>query len=290
MSAHAPPKKLHVAILGCGEESQSASFMGSALLSGVLQSLKGQEQPEFTFTISAPSSSSLERLRRQFGAGQSGVDIIITADNVAAAREARVVILGFQPQQLAQVFEDANLVAEMHGKLIVSLLAGVSLLKLADKISPQQRITRVIPSIGAQVGESATLVASDTSLTSDEQELVFSLFKLIGSVQLVPESLLNTVTAISAATHALSIVAVDSIVDASVAEGVTRTTAQAVATQCLRSASTLLQGSMTIESFKESMSVPRGITINALLNLEKGQVRAGISDAVQYAVNYAKNM
>ncbi|KAK6382658.1 hypothetical protein LTS17_003327 [Exophiala oligosperma] len=283
MSAHAPPKKLHVAILGCG-------FMGSALLSGVLQSLKGKEQPEFTFTISAPSSSSLERLRQQFGAGHGGVDIIITADNVAAAREARVVILGFQPQQLAQVFEDANLVAEMHGKLIVSLLAGVSLLKLADKISPQQRITRVIPSIGAQVGESATLVASDTSLTSDEQELVFSLFKLIGSVQLVPESLLDTVTAISAATHALSIVAVDSIVDASVAEGVTRTTAQAVATQCLRSASTLLQSSMTIESFKESMSVPRGITINALLNLEKGQVRAGISDAVQYAVNYAKNM
>lgn len=262
--------------------------MGSALLSGILQSLKDKQHP-YTFAVSAPSSSSLERLHQQFGARQSGVDII-TADNVAAARGAQVVILSFQPQQLAQVFNDTNLAAEMDGKLIISLLAGVSLLKLADSISPQQQITRVIPSIGAQVRESATLIASDTNLTSDEQELVCSLFKLVGSVQLVPESLLNTVTAISAATHALAIVAVDSIVDASVAEGVTRTAAQAVATQCLRSASTLLQDSMTIESFKESMSVPRGITITALLKLERGQVRAGISDAVQCAVKYAENM
>ena len=77
---------------------------------------------------------------------------------------------------------------------------------------------------------------------------------------------------------------------ASLAEGVPRPVALAVANQCLRSASTLLQGHMTIESLKESMSITRGITINALLQLDRGQVRPGISDAVRHAIRYAEKM
>ncbi|KAL2434864.1 hypothetical protein ABEF95_009633 [Exophiala dermatitidis] len=287
MPAQSSPKKLRVAILGCG-------FMGTALLSGMLQKVKNT-QHDLTFSVTAPSRASLEQLHQQFDAQRGSVDVI-TTDNVTAARGAQVIILGFQPQQLSQVFSSPELIEAVTGKLVISMLAGVSTAELVNKVrhdpesTTPHRVARVIPSIGAQVNESATLIASDTNLSADDQDLVAWLFELVGSTQLVPENLLNTVTAVSAATHALAVVAVDAIVDASVAEGVARPAAQAVAAQCLRSASTLLQGPMTIESLKESMSVARGITINALLQLDRGHVRAGISDAVRHAVQYAENM
>ena len=70
----------------------------------------------------------------------------------------------------------------------------------------------------------------------------------------------------------LTMIAVDAITDAAVAEGIPRAQAMALAAQSLKSAAGLLDSGMTPESLKESMSVRKGITINALLDLEKKQV------------------
>ncbi|ETI21008.1 pyrroline-5-carboxylate reductase [Cladophialophora carrionii CBS 160.54] len=305
------PGTLRIAILGCG-------FIGTAVLSGILKDIDTTTH-NLKFSLSAASQTTLDRLRHKFASQRyrDHVDVI-TADNATAARDADVVILAFQPHQLAQVLSDTVLVEILRPKLIISLLAGVSCREILDKLSPgglgvsdgskaesetssaqtgqpaPPRIARAIPSIGAQIKESATLLAGDTDLSGPDQGLVTWLFGLVGAMHVVPERLLNAVTAISAATHALAVVAVDAIVDGGVVSGVSRPVAMAVATQCLRSASTLVRGGdedgMTIEGLKEAMSIPRGITINALLELERGRVRAGISDAVRYAVGYAEGM
>jgi pyrroline-5-carboxylate reductase len=358
--------------------------MGTALLSGLLNNINNNNNNiddddtrryDLTFSLSVPSRTSLDRLRRRFNSpersndtdqaqaqGQDGevrrkvssskaVDLI-TADNATAAHDADIVILAFQPHQLTQVLADAALVRILRSKLTISLLAGVSCQQILEKLSldlhvpdddgekadkPESdstttiRIARAIPSIGAQINESATLIARNTDTDSNtsadpdpdpDLELVSWLFGLVGSTHVVPERQLDALTAISATTHALAVVALDAIVDASVAAGggVSRDMALALATQCLRGASTLLQrrrggnnnngdeynnnssnggssggtgtgtGGMTIEGLKEAMSVPGGITINAVLELERGRVRAGISDAVRFAVRYAEGM
>ena len=297
--------KHRVAIIGCGTGSSQPhmlflnansiiGFMGTALLSGILKALDDKQAEQLRFSISAPSSSSIERLKTTFGAQRDQVDTI-TTDNVEAVRDSETVILGIQPQQLDDIFSDEAFAKEIRGKLIVSLLAGVSTAKLVETIkggkqtAPQSRVVRVIPSIGAQISESATLIA-ESALDKQDQDRVQWLFQLVGKSVLVPEQLMNTATAISATCHALTIVATDAVVDASVAEGIPRSVALDIASQCLRSAASTLQGQATIESFKDSMSVPRGITITSLLQLERGQVRSGISDAARHAVHYANSM
>ncbi|KIW63960.1 pyrroline-5-carboxylate reductase [Phialophora macrospora] len=315
--------------------------MGTAFLSGLLNNIDDTRH-ELKFSLSAPSRTSLDRLRRRFSSpgstdqdGDSARDgdgsrrgskvDVITADNVTAAHDADVVILAFQPHQLKQVLADAALVAALCSKLIISLLAGVSCQHILENLSPSLhvsddddggrgeaesesesvipttiRVARAMPTIGAQINESATLIAGTTD-TGPDLELATWLFGLVGSTHVVPERLLDALTGINAATHALAVVALDAIVDASVAAGggVSRGLALAVATQCLRGASTLLRAdsdsgsggdSMTVEGLKEAMSVPGGITINAVLELERGRVRAGISDAVTFAVRYAQGM
>ncbi|EXJ55459.1 hypothetical protein A1O7_08386 [Cladophialophora yegresii CBS 114405] len=298
------PRTLRIAILGCG-------FIGTAVLSGILKASDTSNNTStnnLKFSLSAPSQTSVDRLHHQFTSQRYRDHIdVITADNATAARDADVVIFAFQPHQLAQVFSDTMLVEILRPKLVISLLAGVSCREILDKLSPEKvkdeskakstaplpRVTRAIPSIGAQINESATLLAGDTDLSAADHDLVTWLFGLVGATHEVPERLINAVTAISAATHALAVVAVDAIVDGGVVSGVSRPVAMAVATQCLRSASTVLKGGesgMTLEGLKEAMSIPRGITINALLELERGSVRSGISDAVRYAVGYAEGM
>jgi pyrroline-5-carboxylate reductase len=267
--------------------------MGSALVFGIN---KRSESSRYRvhFYVSASSQSSRQRLQKAFGSGSHHVDLI-TDNNVEAAHAADIILLAFQPQQLSEVFANKDLRGVVRGKLIISVLAGISTLQMAEVIYQDEsmprnrRLVRAIPTIGAQINESMTLIG-ETGSNSKDQNLVTWLFEQVGRVQYMSEDLINTVTAIGAACHALAVVATDAIVDASVAEGVSRSMALSVATQCQRSASTLLQHDGSIEPFKESMSIARGITINALLRLDKNQVRSGISDAVRHAVQYAEAM
>lgn len=264
--------------------------MGTALLSGIIKATEDSPH-ELRFSASVHSQESLEQLKQTFSAHKDRVDHIST-DNVQAARSADVVILAFPPRQLPEILNSCNLAEVIQGKLIVSIIAGVTteelnrMLRGSSQSTQFGRISRVIPTIGAQINESMSLIA-DTALSLPDRDLVTWLFRQVGQTQFMPEKLINTVTAVGAACHALTVVAVDAIVDGSVAEGVPRPQALEVAAQCLRSSSTLLQGKMTIEGLKASMSIAEGITINALLQLDRGHVRSGISDAVRHAVQYA---
>ena len=268
-------------------------FLGTALLSGIIKSVTGTSH-QLRFSISASSDASLERLQQMFASHKDQVTTI-TTDNLTAVGDSEVVMLGFQPHQLTAISSNQALRKALQGKLVISLLAGVSSQQIreaiyaSDETSSSSRISRVIPSIGAKINESVTLIA-DTGLSSSDQDLVGWIFEQVGNSQLVPEDLINSVTALSATCHSLTVVAADAIVDASLAEGIPRQVALAVAAQCLRSSSSLLQGQETIESLKVAMAVPRSITVNALLQLERGQVRAGISDTLRHAVRYSQTM
>lgn len=85
--------------------------------------------------------------------------------------------------------------------------------------------------------------------------------------------------------------AIDAIFYASVAEGIPRSAAMKLAAASLRSSSgLLLAGGMTPKSLKESISVPKGVTIDSVLELERGHIQSAISDAVRYATHYTRDM
>ncbi|EON62600.1 hypothetical protein W97_01824 [Coniosporium apollinis CBS 100218] len=274
-----PLKKLQIAILGCG-------FMGTALLSGILQATE-KSSHDLKFSLSVRSEASLDRLQQD--SRVAGRTQYVGTSNVEAARLSDVVLLGFRPHQLSEVLSEPGLAEALKDKLIISLLAGVPTRQISASLADSDRVARVIPSIGAQINESMSIIAA-ASLNAVDKELVIWLFQQVGRTQIVSEELIGSFTAVSAACHALTVVAADAIVDGSVAEGISRPEALELAAQCLRSSASMLQGHMSIEGLKESMSIANGITINAILELDRGRVRPGISDAVRHAVRYARGM
>ncbi|KAI7377669.1 hypothetical protein KC328_g14315 [Hortaea werneckii] len=127
--------------------------------------------------------------------------------------------------------------------------------------------------MAASIGSSLTLLAEPRTpfARQDRQQLVRDIFLRCGSVQSVAEPLMDAAIAEGSTCHALAFTAVDAATDASVSMGLPRSAAMVIAAQCLQGASSLLLDGMTPESMKSSMSVPSGITINAALQLERGQ-------------------
>lgn len=102
---------------------------------------------------------------------------------------------------------------------------------------------------------------------------------------------MDEATAAGAACNALIMVAVYAITHTSAAEEIPCSAALKLAAASLRtSSSLLLTGGMTPESLKEFMSVPKGITIKSVLELERGHVRSAVSDAIRHAIKYTRKM
>lgn len=285
------------------QSNRIAGFMGTSILKGLLK--EGPEFPDelrLSYTACVRSDASLNRLRNALGDRANEVHCQISGFTEAASK-ADVVILGVPPGELNSISEIPGLAEAVYGKLIVSLLAGVSCSQVADELSRhytsgrddvfESNIARVIPTIAAQAKDSVTLLAESNAnypLGQDQKELCAALFEKIGSVQYIPEDLMNEATATGAVCHAIAMCAVDAAVDASVAKGLPRAAALSLVANSLRSAAGLLGGEMTPEELKAAMSVPGGITINSVLKLDRANMRFAVADTVGEAIDYTRSM
>ncbi|KAL9093938.1 MAG: hypothetical protein Q9165_003861 [Trypethelium subeluteriae] len=285
---------LRIAVLGCGS-------IGTAVLQGLLK--KGN--PGYTYAAHVNTSLSAERIESELeGEVRPRVKITYGQDKIVqSVTGADVVLLGVQPQTLSNLLDSRELVDALQDKTIISMLAGVSVSQILDilaakRISPDHAkredftVARIIPTLGATRGDSVTLLAEPgDSVAADRFSRVEEVLSQFGGVIRVEESLMNSATAIGAVVHALAIVAVDSVTDASVAAGVPRSVAAAIASQSLKSAGGLLSGKDRLlpEHLKAAMSTPGGITLNAVVDLD-ASARSGIATAVKSAISYTNRM
>ncbi|KAF2720210.1 pyrroline-5-carboxylate reductase [Polychaeton citri CBS 116435] len=272
--------------------------MGTAILQGLLTRVKPEDQTEIKCTACVRSKESLSRLQKIFE-NENRVEPN-SGHFVEAANNADVVFLGVPPTELGALLDEPGLIGALQNKVVISLLAGISCERVAtalkvdsgDGAGKQEtcHILRVIPSIGAKANDSVSLIADTTFAGEDGKQICRWLFEQLGTAMFLAETLMDDATAAGAACHALTIVATDAIVDTCVAEGMPRAAAMQLAASSLRSSAGLLATSMTPESLKEAMSVPSGITINALLQLDRANTRAAISDATRHAIHYTRKM
>lgn len=274
--------------------------MGTSILKGLLRdSQEAENGLKLSYTACVRSDASLNRLRNALGDRANEVHCQISGFTEAADK-AEIVMLGVPPGELDNLSKTPGLAEAVQGKLIVSLLAGVSCAQVAAALSKhstgvkqedfESNVARVIPTIAAQVKDSVTLLAESKALRQEQQQLCAALFKQIGAVQPIPEDLMNEATATGAVCHAIAICAVDAAVDASVAKGLPRAAALSLAANSLRSAACLLGGEMTPEELKAAMSVPSGITINSVVKLDRANMRFAVADAVGEAIDYTRSM
>lgn len=254
--------------------------MGSAMISGILSSnLCTPEQ----ITVSDPMQATLDRLSATH-------HIQVTSDNVAAVKNSDIIFLSIKPHMYEDVIDEiADFVDEE--KLVVSIGAGVSHAKLDNYFGKPVKIIRVMPNTPAMVLEAMSALTPNEQVTEEELHAVVTIFESFGKAEVVPESLMDTVTGVSGSSPAYVYMFIEAMADAAVADGMPRAQAYKFAAQSvLGAAKMVLETGKHPGELKDAVCSPGGTTIAAVAKLEETGMRNAVIAAQRCCVQKSKDM
>ena len=266
-SARAKGKK--IGIIGIGN-------IGTAILRGLLATVD-----DARFLISDLRRESLNAF-----AGESRVEICDS--NEELAKKADILILAVKPRDVRMVLEP--IAPLMTDKLLISVAAGVSTAELERYLGEGKRVIRVMPNIGARVGESVSALCRGSNAVDADEELADVILSAIGSVYHINEHDMDIITGLSGSGIAFLAEVIDAMADAGVHEGLPRDLALTIAARTAIGAARLILAGDDPATIKAMTASPGGTTIRGLYAMESRAVRAAMMDAVIEATRRSREM
>ena len=212
-----------------------------------------------------------------------------TNNNIKAIEDSDLIFLCVKPQDLEKVLEELNSNVKSTAT-IVSIAAGISIEYIKTHLV-HDRIIRVMPNTPAQIGEGMSIWAS-TGTTQAAIQLTGDILRTIGvEIYVTNEKLLDMSTALSGSGPAYVFLFIESMIDAGVKLGLPRDYSRTMVVQTVLGSIKLLNETVQHPSvLKDSVTSPGGTTAAALLELEKGNFKATIIQAVIAAFDKSNSM
>ncbi len=226
-----------------------------------------------------PSFARRELLGTRYG-------IAVHADPSSCIRGADVVILAVKPQELGTV---ASQVGELQpDQVLLSILAGVKLERLVQHFA-HHLVVRAMPNTPAQIGRGMTVWTATAEVGQVHVEKVRAILAALGDEFYVPEEkYVDMASALSGSGPAYVFLFLEALMDGAVAIGMPRPMARRLAVQTvLGSTEYLLESEKHPAELRNMVTSPGGTTAAALHTLEKGSLRALVSEAITAA--YARS-
>ena len=143
----------------------------------------------------------------------------------------------------------------------------------------------------AQVGEGMTGVCANEKVSAEELAQICEITDSFGRTEVVPERLMDAVSAVSGCSPAYVFMFIEAMADAAVAQGMPRKQAYQFAAQALLgSAKMVLETGMHPGELKDMVCSPAGTTIQAVKVLEETGFRASVMDAVEACIEKSRSM
>jgi pyrroline-5-carboxylate reductase len=257
-----------------------AGNMAEAIIRGLLRA--GTCEPD-QLLATARRKERLEQL-------QTGYGIRTLHDNLAAVREADIVLLCVKPQVMDSVLTQLAPALDAT-KLVISVAAGVPIAAMERRLGAGARIVRTMPNTPSLVGSGACAIAAGAHATEADLEIATGIFNSVGITTVVEESLLDAVTGLSGSGPAYIFLIIEALSDAGVKVGLPRYTALKLAAQTvLGSAKLLLETGEHPGTLKDQVTSPGGTAIAGLHTLEEGGLRTTLINAVETATRRAKEL
>ena len=145
-----------------------------------------------------------------------------------------------------------------------------------------------MPNTPAAVQAGMTAFAFGENVTAEEQEKVLKLFALAGGTSVLPERLMNAVSALTGSSPAYVYMFIEAMGDAGCYAGIPRQQAYELAAQAvLGSAKMVLESGKHPAQLKDEVCSPGGTTIRAVAQLEKDGMRSAVIEAIRSCVDAA---
>lgn len=197
------------------------------------------------------------------------------------------VLLAVKPAQTADVI--SSIAGE---KLLVSIAAGVSVAAMKSAARSSHRFIRAMPNTPFLVGKGATAIFADETVTGEDISLAEEIFSAGGIVMRVQaEKEMHAVTGLSGSGPAFAFEFIQSLEDAGVREGLSRSMARNLAIATVAGAAELLRrsGDSAAEKIHDVTS-PGGTTIEGLFALRRAGFAGSVMEAVSAAAEKSRRL
>jgi pyrroline-5-carboxylate reductase len=263
---------MNIGFIGCGK-------MSSALVRGILK--KGVSQAGNVW-LSDYVAVAAQTLGEETGAH-------VGRDNAEVVGACEVLLLCVKPNDAVAALEALRPV--LAGKLVVSIVAGLTLTTLEAAAGPGARVIRVMPNTPALVHLAASAYALGSQATGDDGLFVEQLFGAVGFVGCVKEPLLDAVTGLSGSGPAYVYLMIEALSDGGVLMGLPRDLSLKLAAQTLLGAAEMVLETGTHPAvLREAVTSPGGTTIAGLEVMEAAAIRSGLIGAVRAATERAREL
>ncbi|MGD0548400.1 MAG: pyrroline-5-carboxylate reductase [Terracidiphilus sp.] len=264
---------VRVAVLGAGK-------MGGILLQAFLkQKLFAPEQIHATVGH-AERALALST--------QWGVDV--TTNNLEAARQADLILLGVKPFQVMALIEEIK-PALTKDKTLISFAAAVKTRAIEDAAGLEIAVVRAMPNTPSALGAGAAALCRGRFVSAEKMELAERIFETVGRAIVVDEKHMDAVTGLSGSGPAYIYIIIEALAEAGVKVGLPRDIATELAAQTtFGAAKMVLETGYHPAMLKDAVTTPAGSTIDGIMALEEGGLRVTLIKAVMRATERAKQL
>ncbi len=239
-----------IAVLGAGN-------LGSAIARGIVRSgFRRSEQVHLTH-LQPKELADLAAQGHPTG-----------SDNAAAARQAQVVIVSVQPQDIGTILAELAPALDREHHILVSTAAGVTLQALQESVGAEIPVVRAMPNLGIQTRNSMTCLALGANSERGLPE-VEALFQGLGETVRIKEENMDAGTALCASGIAFFLRAIRAAAQGGIEIGFHAEEAIQMAAQTAKGAAELLLVNRSHPEVEiDKVTTPNGCTIAGLNEME----------------------
>lgn len=230
-----------------------------------------------------PNETRRQMVEQRYG-------IVCEANNLELVTTSDIVVLAVKPQILDKVMEEIVTVFN-GGKLLVSILAGITTATLETGLGGQPRVVRAMPNTPALAGMGAAALCPGKHVTQEDRRVAQHLFETVGTALWVEEGQMDAVTGLSGSGPAFVYMFIEALTAGGVQEGLRLDIAHALAVQTVVGAAHLVKETGEHPALlREKVCSPAGTTISAIRVLEERGLRAMMMEAVASATRRSKEL
>ena len=243
-----------------------AGNMGGALIKGWAKIGKVDH-----ITVADKNEALLAELKQEYPA------LNTTTDNVAAVKDADIIVLVVKPWLMKLVLAEVKHVLNLENQIIISDAANFTTEMIADELGQNGQYFYVIPNIAAEFGASMSFIAKGSGATDESLKAVDDLYAIDGDTLVVTENLIGPGMMMASCGIAYVMRYIRAQMEGGCEMGFYPQQAKQIALQTMQGAVSLLKATgWHPEEAIDKVTTPGGVTIKGLNELD----HSGFNSAV----------
>lgn len=273
-----------ISVLGAGN-------LGLAVLAGLIK----QDYPRNRLFVTRRDPEALLAVQKEY----PGIHAL-SANEIAAAN-ADVIIIAVKPKDVQSLLRSISSEIEFKSKkpLFISLAAGVKASDMTRWLGYDAAIVRCMTNTPALIGQGASVLFANESVTKIQQALATELLASISKTCWVDtEEELNNIMPLVSCGPGYIFFIMEEYVNAAVRMGIPHDIAEAMTKQMVLGSATLASSSsMPLEELRRQVTTPGGVTHQGIVKMEEANLGdlferamvAGVEKGAEYAVLFGRD-